>query len=156
VIRARRGAATATPRRVGGRRARGVALCARRLIETATQRVVLSTDDVPVAERFGYWREAVCERMWGISGERNKDQETPFNGRIIASVSGPLRHIRSRADSYPLFRRPRDIARRSMDNMVLVYREHSVVRWFGHSEFHVCLRLAGIAYGTNDETTSEP
>jgi AraC-like DNA-binding protein len=94
------------------------------------QRMVLSSDDVPTAERFAYWREAVTEGLWGISGERNKDQETPFNGRVIVSRSGPLQHFRSRSDSYPVFRGPRDIARRTMDNVVLVYREHSVVRWF--------------------------
>jgi hypothetical protein len=40
------------------------------------QRLVLSTADFPEADRFSYWREEVCERVIGVSGERGKGQET--------------------------------------------------------------------------------
>jgi methylphosphotriester-DNA--protein-cysteine methyltransferase len=77
------------------------------------QRMVLSTDDIPEAERFSYWRAAVNERLMGVCGERNKDQERPFNARLAGTIGGSVTHFRCRADGHPAFRRPRDIARRN-------------------------------------------
>ena len=45
------------------------------------KRLVLSTDGVPEAERFSYWRAAVRDGLIGV--ERDKDQESPFSGRLI-------------------------------------------------------------------------
>jgi hypothetical protein len=46
------------------------------------QRLAFSTEDVPEEDRFAYWREAVSEGFIGTSGERDKDQDISFNGKI--------------------------------------------------------------------------
>jgi hypothetical protein len=74
------------------------------------QRLILRTDDVPEADRFSYWREAASEWL-GLSVERNKGQETPFNRHLAASIGPSLARLRCRSDRRPVFRRPTDIAR---------------------------------------------
>jgi AraC-like DNA-binding protein len=93
------------------------------------QRLIFSTDDVPEAERFSYWREAVMQGMCGVSGERNKDQETPFKARFVCSIGESLVHYHCSADGHPLFRRTRDIARRGDGTKIAIYRELGVVDW---------------------------
>jgi AraC-like DNA-binding protein len=93
------------------------------------QRLVFSTDDVPEAERFAYWREAVMQGICGVSGERNKDQETPFKARFVCSISESLVQYHCSADGHPLFRRTRDIARRGDGKRIAIYRELGVVDW---------------------------
>jgi AraC-like DNA-binding protein len=93
-------------------------------IEAPMQRLVLTTDDVPEADRFSYWREAVVEGMIGFTGERNAEQATPFAGRLAGSISPSLVRFRVRSDGFPLFRRPREIARHSYDGQFWLYREH--------------------------------
>jgi AraC-like DNA-binding protein len=89
------------------------------------QRLVLSTDDVPEAERFAYWREAVIEGVFGFSGERSEVQETPFDGRIAASMSPSVTRVRYRADGMPVLRRPGDIVRLSWEGQFWLHRELS-------------------------------
>jgi AraC-like DNA-binding protein len=88
-------------------------------------RLVLTTDDVPEADRFSYWREACCEAMIGVTGERNAEQAAPFAGRVAVSASASLARFRYRADGYPVSRRPRDIARHGWDDKIWIYRERS-------------------------------
>jgi AraC-like DNA-binding protein len=90
------------------------------------QRLVLSTDDVPEGDRFSYWREAVCEGVIGVSGERGKGQETPFSAHLAASFGGSLIRIRYRSDGHPIFRRPRDIGRIGWDDHIFLYSEIGV------------------------------
>jgi hypothetical protein len=47
------------------------------------KRLVLSTEGVPEAERFFYWRAAVSDRLIGVGVERDKDRESRFSGRLI-------------------------------------------------------------------------
>ena len=75
------------------------------------QHMVLSTGDVPEADRFSYWREAVGEGLLGTSAERNKEQETAFNARADVSIGASFARFRFRTDGYPVFRRRHDIAR---------------------------------------------
>jgi hypothetical protein len=56
------------------------------------RQLIFSTDDVPEAERFSYWREAVMQGICGVSGERNKDQQTPFKARFACSIGESLVH----------------------------------------------------------------
>jgi hypothetical protein len=90
------------------------------------QRVVLSTDDVPEAERFSYWREEVCEGLKGFSAERNRDRETPFEGRIVAWIGPSLTIMRYRGTGMRVFRRPRDIARHPMNDYYWLHYEWSL------------------------------
>jgi AraC-like DNA-binding protein len=87
------------------------------------QRLVLSTDDVPERDRFSYWREAVCEGLIGVTGERGKGQETPFSAHLAASFGGSLIRIRYRSDWHRVFRRPRDIGRIGWDDHIFLYSE---------------------------------
>jgi AraC-like DNA-binding protein len=97
------------------------------------QRLVLSTDDVPEGDRFSYFREAIDEKLIGITSERRKDQEeTPFHARIDGAMGPSLVRIRYHADGRPVFRRSRDIARIGWDEYIWLYREASVGAWFDH------------------------
>jgi AraC-like DNA-binding protein len=95
------------------------------------QRLVLSTDDVPEAERFAYWREGLLAGRVGLSGERNEDA-APFRAHVTAWIGAPLVRFRSRSDTYPAFRRPRDVARHAWDDYVWLYREAGAGAWFDH------------------------
>ncbi len=95
------------------------------------QRLVLSTDHVPEAERFAYWRAAVSDGLLGNRVEPNEDQKSPFNGRLSAFSAGSVGRIRCRADGHPAFRGPREIGRRSWPEHFLLYREFSAGAWFG-------------------------
>ena len=92
--------------------------------------IAFSTDDVPEANRFAYWREAVCEDFIGVSGERDKDEETPFNGKLEGWIGESLARLRYRSDRFRVLRRPRDIARRSWHDSFCVYRESGAGAWF--------------------------
>jgi AraC-like DNA-binding protein len=92
-------------------------------IEAAMRRMILSTDDVPEADRFSYWRAAASEGLVGVSIERNKSQETPFQARLNASIGASLTRVRARSDGHPVFRRPYDIARRGWGDCVWLRRE---------------------------------
>jgi hypothetical protein len=62
------------------------------------QRVVLSTDAVPVKDHFSYWREEVGEGLFGFSSERKKGQETPFHANVVGSISPCISRFRVRSD----------------------------------------------------------
>ncbi len=89
------------------------------------QRLVFSTDAVPERERFSYWRAAIGDGLLGNWVEPNKDQERPFNGRLIGLRAGSVARIRCRADGHSCFRGPREIGRRSWQDHFLFYREFS-------------------------------
>ena len=93
------------------------------------QRLVLSTDDVPEAERFVYWREAICEQLIGISSERHKGQEIPFRCHVDASLGPSLARVRYRGNACGVFRGPREIARIGWEEYIWVCRECSIGAW---------------------------
>ncbi len=95
-------------------------------------RLVLTTDDVPEADRFAYWREEFGEAMLGFSGERNAEQATPFAARAAVSISPSFTRFRTRCDGFPVIRRPREIARNSWDDYIWLHREYSEGSWFKH------------------------
>jgi AraC-like DNA-binding protein len=97
-------------------------------------RVIISTDNVPETERFAYWREQVSEGLFGTSPERNKDQEIPFKAHADVWIGASIVRFRFRTDGYPVFRRPRDIARRGWDNYISLYRELGPGIWLGNDE----------------------
>jgi hypothetical protein len=110
------------------------------------QRLAFSTEDVPEADRFAYWREAVSDRFIGVSGERHKgqDQDIPFNGKLEGWAGESLRHFRYRSDRFHVLRRPRDIARRSWDDCYLLYRELSAGAWFEHDRREFVCRFGDL------------
>jgi AraC-like DNA-binding protein len=103
------------------------------------QRRVLSTDDVPEAERFSYWRDSLGGLV-GVSPERNKDWDTPFNGRFVVTTGGSFVHMRFRADANPVSRGAREIARRGWDDRIFVLREFSIGAWYNFNRRDAALR----------------
>ena len=91
--------------------------------------VVISTDNVPERERFAYWREQVSEGLFGTCPERNKDQEIPFNAHADVWIGSSFTRFRFNTDGFPVFRRPRDIARRGWDRYISLCREHGSGIW---------------------------
>ena len=93
------------------------------------QSVILSTDGVPEAERFAYWREAVLERYIGVTGERHKERPAPFAAQLVGAVGGAVARIRARAEGHHVIRQPRDIARRGGEAQITVFRASTKVAW---------------------------
>jgi AraC-like DNA-binding protein len=96
------------------------------------QHLVLATDDIPERERFSYWREQVNETFIGVTGERAPDDQASFAGRVSGCIGTSLAHFRYRSDGFPVLRRPREIARRSWEDWVWLYREAGEGAWFNH------------------------
>jgi AraC-like DNA-binding protein len=113
-------------------------------------RVVISTDNVPKADRFSYWRDAISDGLIGFSVERNKDEDRPFNGEVLGLRSGSIAYVSSRADGCPVFRRPGDIARRSWGDHFTLYRERGAGAWFGWDRGEIITRPGDLVIG---ETT---
>ena len=95
------------------------------------QRLVFSTDDIAETERFSYWRAAAGNGPLETRREPNKDQERPFTAWGIGLRAGSVARSRCRADGHPIFRGPREIARRSWHDHFLFYREFSAGTWLG-------------------------
>jgi AraC-like DNA-binding protein len=111
------------------------------------QRLVLSTDEVPEAERFSYWREAVGERLFGFTPEPTGGRETPFNAHVVASVRPSLTHFHIRCDRHPVLRGPCEIARRPWDDEILLYRECGVGAWFDYDRREFVTRPGDLIVG---------
>ena len=95
------------------------------------KRFVVSTDDVPERDRSSYWRDAFGEKMMGV-GERNEDRENPFEASVVALVGRSLHRFRIQECRHPVFRREREVARRSWDEWIWVYREIGEGAWVKH------------------------
>jgi AraC family transcriptional activator of tynA and feaB len=74
---------------------------------------IWSTNTARAHERFSYWRDAVCEAVFGISIEAPPER---FSARIAARSSGALRFAISESTGYEIVRSPRDIAREPADH----------------------------------------
>lgn len=98
------------------------------------QRIAFSTDDVPEADRFAYWRETVSEQSVGVSGERDNDGATSFSGKLDGWVDESVKRFRYCSDRFRVRRRPCDMARRNWDDSIILYREFSDAAWFEHAQ----------------------
>ena len=74
---------------------------------------IWSTDTMRARERFDYWRDAVCNAVFGISIEAPPER---FKARIAARSSGPLRFAKSQSTDYHIVRSREDIARAPADH----------------------------------------
>jgi AraC-like DNA-binding protein len=109
------------------------------------QRLVFSTDDVPESERFSFWRGAVLEGLIGSSAEPVTDRETPFSGRLEASIGQSFVKFRFRSDGVRVSRRPGDIARRAWDSHLLLFREAGAGAWFDYANREFVTRPGDLA-----------
>jgi AraC-like DNA-binding protein len=111
------------------------------------QRLVISTNDVPEAECFSYWREEVCERLFGLSWEPDKNPEAPFKAEVVASSSASLSVLRLRAIARSVFRGPREIARVGHDGCFWIYREGSVGARFDYGGREIITQPGDLVIG---------
>jgi AraC-like DNA-binding protein len=111
------------------------------------QRFVISTNDVPEAERFSYWREEVCERLFGFSWEPDKNPETPYRAEVVASSSASLRVLRLRSIGCLVVRGPREIARVGHVDCFWIYREGSVGARFDYSRREIITQPGDLVIG---------
>src|SRR3954452_2447514 len=94
---------------------------------------IWSTDSIRAQERFSYWRDAVCNAVFGISIEAPPER---FTARIMARSSGPLRFAKSESTGYRIARSRADIAKAPADH------------------YSIYLQLSGQTISVmNDETT---
>ena len=87
------------------------------------RRFVVSTNDVPEAERFAFWREEACQGLVGISAEP-RDREAAFAAKAEAWASEFVL-FRYRSGGYSPFRERRDIASHSWADYAWFYHERS-------------------------------
>jgi AraC-like DNA-binding protein len=111
------------------------------------QRLVVSTDHIPEAERFSYWREEMGERLFGFSPEPSGDQETPFSAHVVASVCPSLTNFHIRCNRHTVVRGPREIARRPRDDEILLYREWGAGSWFDYDRREFVTRPGDLIIG---------
>ena len=96
------------------------------------RRFVISTDDVPEAERFSYWRETVSRGLFGTSPEPPRRREDPFNARIEAMIGGPVAYAWYRCSPYSVRRERQDIARVGWEGYAMVYRGRGAGAWVNY------------------------
>lgn len=87
-----------------------------------------STDDVPRAERFDYWRDSICAAFDPMSPELRGDWRASFQGDITTCQIGEATLMEIRATPHRTGRSPRDISRGSRD-YVYLYKQRAQA-WF--------------------------
>src|ERR1043165_8757544 len=73
---------------------------------SAAQVDIFATGSVAAREKVSYWRETVCNAVFGISVETMPEQ---FSARITARNAGPLRFAMSESNPYRIARSQREI-----------------------------------------------
>ncbi len=93
-----------------------------------------STDDVPQAERFDYWRDSICAAFDPMSPELRRDRRTSFQGDVTTCQLGEATLMEIRATSHRTGRSPGDIARGSR-NYVYLYKQRAEASFnFGYQD----------------------
>ncbi|MPZ58608.1 MAG: helix-turn-helix domain-containing protein [Rhizobiales bacterium] len=87
-----------------------------------------STEDVPQAERFDYWRDSICAAFDPMSPELKRDRRVSFRGDIATWKFGEATLMEIRATSHCTGRSLHDIARGSR-HYVYLYKQRAKA-WF--------------------------
>jgi AraC family transcriptional activator of tynA and feaB len=81
---------------------------------------ILSTDGVPLRERFSYWREVVCNATAGLFGTPTEAPPGVFSARAAFRSCGPFRFAVAEAKtSYRIARTHRDVANTPSDHYAI-------------------------------------
>jgi AraC-like DNA-binding protein len=80
-----------------------------------------STDAVRPSERFGFWREVVCQSIFNLTIEAPPG---PFAARMTARSAGPLRIALSESTGYQVVRNQRQVGRASDDSYSIYLQLH--------------------------------
>lgn len=110
-----------------------------------------STDDVPPAQRFAYWREALCASIGAVTPARPADTAR-FEGRIAATLAGPVALIRVETTGPAVTRTRRDVARIASDHYWLYRHRRDPARFRLDSGEEAVLRPGDLVLGASDAT----
>jgi len=91
---------------------------------------VWSTDALPPAERFAYWREVRAKHLFGVSAELEVDQRPTFRGVFSAERLAAATLVEMHASPYWVRRTDEDISR-TPGNSVCIYQQLDGAAWFG-------------------------
>lgn len=89
-----------------------------------------STDTLPEADRFPFWREVRAKHVFGLSAELDAPRRATFRGVFTAEPVAAATLIEQHASSYWVGRTPADIAR-APGNSLCIYRQIRGGAWFG-------------------------
>ena len=78
-----------------------------------------TTDDIPAAERFAYWREVRAKNIYGVTAELERSRHADFRGTFSALRVGDTAIAEMHASSYHVTRDERDIARAPRDSLCI-------------------------------------
>ncbi|MGO4716807.1 helix-turn-helix domain-containing protein [Bradyrhizobium sp. 2TAF24] len=93
---------------------------------------IWSTDALPPAERFAYWREVRAKHLFGVSAELEVDQRAAFRGEFSAEPLAAATLVEMHASPYWVRRTGEDISR-APGNSVCIYQQLGGAAWFGTS-----------------------
>lgn len=82
-------------------------------------KVTLSMQHLPPRDRFAYWREERMQPIIGLTGER--DNAGDFAAHLTASISAPLKRIRTRTEGFTAARGTKEIARVGWQDRICLY-----------------------------------
>jgi hypothetical protein len=81
---------------------------------------IVSTDGIPLRERFSYWREVVCNATAGLFGTPTEASPGVFSARAVFRSRGPFRFMVGEATTnYRIARTQRDVANTPSDHYAI-------------------------------------
>jgi AraC-like DNA-binding protein len=80
---------------------------------------IWTTDDIPAAERFAYWREVRAKNIYGVTAELDRSQHADFRGTFSTTHVGGAVIGEMHASSYSVTRGEPDIADAPRDSLCL-------------------------------------
>ncbi|WP_342359421.1 AraC family transcriptional regulator [Terrarubrum flagellatum] len=81
-----------------------------------------TTDEIPAAERFDYWREARGRALFGVTIDIDQDLRSTFKGSFTAFESGGATLAEMAASTYYIKRSESDIARVASDSLIIAHQ----------------------------------
>ena len=88
-----------------------------------------TTDDVPRADRFAYWREVRARNLFGVAAELAPDRRAAFRGAFSLRAVGGATIAEVHASPYEVRRFAAEIARAPSDSLCL-YQQLDGASWF--------------------------
>ncbi len=88
-----------------------------------------STDVLPAADRFDYWREVRAKNLFGVSIELDPAKRGSFRGKFSAEPLAAATLIEMHASPYAVARTNEDISRHPTDSLC-IYQQTRGAAWF--------------------------
>jgi AraC-like DNA-binding protein len=107
-----------------------------------------STDTLPAADRFPYWREVRARNLFGVSAELDQSRHSTFHGVFSAEPVASATLIEMHASPYAVTRTKADIERAPSASLC-IYQQMRGGAWFsaaGNTEFTVAAGAVAISH----------